>query len=31
MKFNDADETVFRCDVCGKIMTLIELANEAVR
>jgi hypothetical protein len=31
MKFNDADETIFRCDVCGKIMTHLELASEAVR
>jgi len=31
MKFNDADETVFRCDVCGKIMTHLELASEAVK
>ena len=31
LKFNDGDETVFRCDACGKLMTLVELANEAVR
>jgi hypothetical protein len=31
LKFNDDDETIFRCDVCGKLMTQVELANEAVR
>jgi rubrerythrin len=31
MKFNDSDETVYRCDVCGKVMTRIELPLEAVR
>jgi hypothetical protein len=31
LKFNDADETIYRCDVCGKLMTSAELAGEAVR
>jgi hypothetical protein len=31
LKFNDDDETVYRCDVCGKVMTSVELASEAVR
>jgi hypothetical protein len=31
LKFNDEDETVYRCDVCGKLMTSVELASEAVR
>lgn len=31
MKFNNSDETVYRCDVCGKIMTRVELADRTVR
>ena len=31
MKFNDSNETVYRCNVRGKVMTRIELPLEAVR
>ena len=31
LKFNDLDETIFRCDVCGRIMTLGELAPTKAR
>jgi hypothetical protein len=27
LKFNDIDETIFRCDTCGRIMTASELAE----
>jgi DNA-directed RNA polymerase subunit RPC12/RpoP len=29
-KINESNETVFRCAVCGEIVTLIELATKAV-
>jgi hypothetical protein len=31
LKFNDRDETVYHCDVCGKLITSVELAREVVR
>jgi hypothetical protein len=31
LKFNDDDETVYRCDVCGKLLTSVELVSEAAR
>jgi hypothetical protein len=31
LKFNDLDETIFRCDVCGRIMTLGELVPKKTR
>jgi hypothetical protein len=31
LKFNDADETVYRCDACGRIITYVEVPNEALR
>ena len=29
-RLNDTDETVFRCDACGKIITCVEVPNEAL-
>jgi hypothetical protein len=31
LKFNDLDETIFRCDVCGRIMTSGELVPTKAR
>jgi hypothetical protein len=30
LKFNEADETLLRCVVCGKVMTASELREEAI-
>ena len=31
LRFNDDDETIYRCDVCGKLMTSVELASDPAR